>query len=87
MLLQGEYPFEDTDADKAQQLVVEGHRPSIYYDVWNSTDPVDLALKSIMIRCHEQDPGDRPSAREIEIYFKEMVRELDPGRLEMWGVT
>lgn len=86
MLLQGEYPFEDTDAETAQKLVVDGHRPSIYVDVWNSTDPIDQALKEIMIRCHEQDPIDRPSAREVETYLTGMVRKLDPGRLEEWGI-
>lgn len=78
MLLQEEYPFHDVDADEAQQLVMEGHRPSFYIDIWNSTDPVIQALKSIMIRCHEQYPNDRPSAREIELYLKSVVQEYDP---------
>jgi serine/threonine protein kinase len=85
MLLQGEWPFEESDATEAQKLVSEGHRPDFYIDIWNSTDPVDQALKSIMIRCHEQDPSDRPSAREVEMFLKEKIGQLDPGRLEGWG--
>lgn len=77
MLLQEEYPFHGMDSEEAQALVMNGHRPSFYLDIWNSTDPVIQALKSIMIQCHEQDPNDRPSAREVEMYLKTIVRQYD----------
>ena len=86
MLLQGEYPFDDVDADEARKLVIAGHRPTFYIDIWNSTDPVNVALKHIMIQCHEQNPEDRPSARQVEQYLKDILRQLDPGRLEQWGL-
>lgn len=87
MLLQNEYPFGDVDADEAQQSIIEGRRPSFYLDIWNSTDPVIVALKSIMILCHEQEPKDRPSARYVVSFLKSKLRELDPGRLELWGLS
>jgi hypothetical protein len=79
MLLQEEYPFHDMDADEAQKLVISGQRPSFYVDIWNSTDPIIQALKSIMIQCHEQDPNERPSAHEVEMYLRATVQKYDPG--------
>jgi hypothetical protein len=50
-------------------LVIKGVRPAIYYDVWNSTDPIIMALKEAMIMCHEGDPQDRASSREVEVFL------------------
>jgi hypothetical protein len=86
MLLQGEYPFADIEADEAQKLVIQGHRPTFYIDVWNSTDPVDKAIKAIMIRCHEQDPLLRPSSRDVALYLSSFLNQVDPGRIEQWGL-
>ena len=64
MLLQEEWPFQDVETDKeAQELVVNGVRPSFDEAVWNSTDAVDLALKEAMILCHQQNVTRRASAR------------------------
>ena len=38
-----------------------------------------------MAMCHEQDPKDRKSAREVADFLKQKLREIDPGRLEAWG--
>jgi hypothetical protein len=35
--------------------------------------------------CHEQEPEDRSTARQVENSLKAKLRELDPGRLEQWG--
>jgi serine/threonine protein kinase len=85
MLLQGEYPFDDIETDEAQKLVIQGHRPTFYVDVWNSTDPIDKTIKAVMIKCHEQDPVLRPTAREIMTNLTRFLKKVDPGRLEKWG--
>jgi hypothetical protein len=87
MMLQGEWPFQDKKEDEAKELVKEGHRPSFYVDVWNSPDPVDQAIKQAMIMCHEQDPAERASAREVENFLKQKMHELDPGQLDGWGIA
>jgi hypothetical protein len=86
MLLQKELPFDDISQKEARNLVKKGHRPSFFVDIWNSTDPVNIVLKEAMSKCHEQEPGDRPSAREIETFLKKKMQELDPGQMETWGV-
>lgn len=78
MLLQKEWPFMDVDEKEARKLVKQGYRPSFDTEVWNSTDPVDQALKEAMFMCHEQEPEDRASAQQIETYLKEKLLELFP---------
>ena len=84
MLLQQEWPFTGIKSKKAHSLVKKGERPSIYKDVWNSPDPIIQALKEAMIMCHEQDPTERSSAREVEVFLKKKLEEFDPGRLKEW---
>lgn len=71
-------------AQEAQNMVRTGYRPSFYQDVWDSKDPYDVALKEAMLKCHEQDPKDRPTARELALLMKGKLEELDPGLLESW---
>lgn len=85
MLLQEEWPFAGLSIIEAQELVKQGRRPDIYYDLWNSSEPVNRALKQGMIWSHQQDPKRRCSARQLEEYLKEQMRQLDPGQLEKWG--
>lgn len=87
MLLQGDWPFDDVSSDTAHALVINGTRPTIYMDLWYSDDPVNKALKEVMMMCHEHDPADRPSARQVEAFLMDKMRELDPGHLETWGLA
>jgi hypothetical protein len=84
-LFTGEGPFDDTEVEAAQKLVMDGVRPTIYEDLWNSTDSVNQVLKQAMMMCHAQNPADRASARVVETFLKDSMRQLDPGRLEEWG--
>ena len=70
MLLQRDWPFREVEEKEAKRLVKEGYRPSFDAAVWNSTDPIDMALKEAMIMSHEQEPEDRASARLIESFLK-----------------
>jgi serine/threonine protein kinase len=86
-LVQMEYPFQDVSSRTARERVMSGYRPSIYVDVWNSTDPAVQAIKEAMILCHVQDPKKRVSMRQVERLLKMRLEEIDPGRLQMWGDT
>lgn len=86
-LLQEEYPFRTRKTEEAQELVKNGRRPDIYFDLWNSTDPVNQALKEGMVMSHQQYPVERWSARELAGHFKQKMRELDPAQLEKWGLS
>ncbi|KAL7563153.1 hypothetical protein ACA910_014432 [Epithemia clementina (nom. ined.)] len=85
MLLQMEWPFKDETTQKAKDLVQDGYRPSFYEDVWNSDDPYDVTLKKAMLMCHEQEPANRSSAREVANYLKTQLETLNPGVLQTWG--
>ena len=85
ILLQMEWPFREETTQKAQDMVKGGYRPSFYEDVWNSKDPYDQALKQGMLMCHEQEPENRSSAREVANYLKTQLEALHPGLLQSWG--
>jgi len=65
-------------------MIVEGYRPSFYEDVWNSTDPYDMALKDAMLKCHEQSPDDRPTALELANWMKRQLNHLEPSPVDDW---
>lgn len=86
MLLTNMWPFiEDTDED-AQAQVKKGLRPPISEEVWNSTNPILNDLKEAMFKCHEQDPMERATAREVETLLLRSLHHHDPEALERWGL-
>jgi serine/threonine protein kinase len=86
MLLTNMWPFiEDTDGD-AQAQVKKGLRPPIPEGVWNSTNPILNDLKEAMFKCHEQDPMERATAREVETLLLRSLHHHDPEALERWGL-
>ena len=87
MLLQEEWPFFDVPLEHAYELVKNGTRPSIYEDIWYSTDPIDVTLKEAMIMCHEHKPERRVSARTVERYLVNKMRHLDPEYLDSLGLA
>jgi serine/threonine protein kinase len=87
MLLQGDWPFYDVPQETAMELVKNGTRPSVYMDVWFSTDPIDVALKEAMMMCHEQNATERASARMIEQYLLSIMKQLDYLQLAAWHLT
>jgi hypothetical protein len=84
MLLMQDWPFKGLSVETAQAKIKEGQRPDFYADVWNSTHPIDKALKTAMLMCHEQDVETRATARQVESFLKQQLAEIDPGRLESW---
>jgi len=85
VLLQQERPFKGVSSDEAMQMVINGTRPTMYEDVWNSPDPITQILIQAMKMCHEHSPNKRASAREVERFLKNAMKKYDPGTLEEWG--
>jgi serine/threonine protein kinase len=84
MLLQEEWPFQGVNVEEAQKQVMEGVRPTFYKDIWDSTHPIDVALKEAMMMCHAQKPSERATARQVEQYLIAVLEKVDPGRLAQW---
>jgi hypothetical protein len=85
-----ERAFYDVTEEAAQELVIQGKRPSpngnTAAQLWTSNDPVDLALKSAMDMCLTYNVTERATARQVETFLKTQLERIDPGRLEAWGV-
>ena len=77
-----EWPFRGVKAEDAAEKVKKGFRPSFYADIWNSADPADQALKTAMMMCHEHNATERSTARQVEAYLAERLRQL-----EMEGIS
>lgn len=80
-----ELPFQDMKAKDAAEKIKAGERPSFYADVWDSPDPLIQALKSAMIMCHHHNVTERATARQVETFLKDTLKEYGPGCLEDWG--
>ena len=85
VLLQLERPFKGVSSDEAMQMVMNGTRPTMHEDVWNSSDPITQTLIQAMKMCQEHSPHKRASAREVERFLKNAMKKYDPGTLERWG--
>jgi serine/threonine protein kinase len=75
-ILSGDMPFEHTKEKEAQTLVKDGKRPEIPGDVLKSEDVAIKAILSVIKRCWEQDPNDRPTASEVRDEFKKVMDGL-----------
>lgn len=75
-ILSGNMPFEDIKEKEAQKLVKEGERPEIPDDVLESEDVAVKAILSVIKRCWEQDPKDRPTASEVRDEFKKLMDKM-----------
>lgn len=84
MLLTNMWPYHGVKEKTAKKNVVKGVRPVLFADIVDSTDPIDIAIRTAMYMCHETDPVERASARQVETYLKERLEEIDPGRLDEW---
>jgi hypothetical protein len=80
-----QWPFKYYNEKGIKRAINHGERPFMFPDVQNSTDPIDRTLLEAMEMCFHQNPADRATARQVEVFLKDKLRALDPGRLEAWG--
>jgi hypothetical protein len=87
-LLTLEEVFQGLSEKKVKKRVKKGERPVPVdtHGVWDSSDPIDKALKAAMEMCLIKDIAERATARQVETFLKRKLQEIDPGRLEAWGV-
>lgn len=78
MILTQQWPWKDIKEKEAQRRVKRGERPEVPKSIHNSHDPVDKTLIQAMRMCHKQDPKQRATARQVETFLKDKLRELDP---------
>ena len=87
ILLSNNYPWRAIPTWKeAAELVKEGKRPPMLKEVLQSEHPVDRALLEAMHMSQEQDPKERASALQVLNVLQDVLEEIDPGRLQAWGV-
>jgi hypothetical protein len=87
-LLTLEEVFHGVSDKKARKRVKNGERPipKDIHKVWNSSDPIDMALEAAMNMCLIADITERATARQVEAFLMRKLEEIDPGRLRAWGV-
>mmetsp|Transcript_26206 Transcript_26206/g.40197 ORF Transcript_26206/g.40197 Transcript_26206/m.40197 type:complete len:97 (-) Transcript_26206:23-313(-) len=84
MLLTTWWPFEDVSDKEAKQLVKAGDRPRLLKSIVESEDPIEKSLLEAMYMCHRQSPTERASARDVERFLMNKMKEIDPGTLKEW---
>jgi serine/threonine protein kinase len=87
MLLTGYWPFEEYTDEEAQEQVKTGLRPTFPMEIWNSSDSNLQAVKEAMILCHEQEPSQRATARQIEAVLLQALQKQRPNILQEWGLA
>ena len=84
LLLVLDWPFYGLSSSKVYKNVGSGIRPNVSQEIAESPDPSLQALKKAMEMCFVHNQYERPSARDVEVYLKEKLEELDPGRIAAW---
>ena len=78
------WPFEDVSDKQAKKLVKGGDRPRLPKSITESEDPITKALLEAMYMCHRQSQTERASAREVETFLMNKMKEIDGGTLAEW---
>jgi len=68
-LLMDKWPYEELykekNTDAVSKLIVMGNRDSLSTELLESTDPIDVAIRTAMRMCWVHDWRKRPSAKEL----------------------
>ena len=83
----GWYELEHQISTRAWlQKFKDGERPPLSREVIESPDPSIQALRAALSMCNIYEPAERKSSREVEAFLTAKLEEIDPGRLQAWGV-
>lgn len=77
-MLTQHWPWKEFSEKEAKRRVKQGQRPAIPDSVRNSSDPVDVTLSEALKMTQWQDPQERATARQVETFLKDKLRELSP---------
>jgi serine/threonine protein kinase len=91
VLLMLEWPFYDIDYEEEEDgdddddriafivdQILQGRRPSIPDNIWNSSNAIERALVMAIRMCLVPDPIKRASARQVETYLVSQLKKIDP---------
>ena len=68
--------------EKIARAKLRGAKPRVPPEIRNSTDPNIKAVLTAMNRCYRNDPGLRPSSREIADYLQSQLDALESSELD-----
>lgn len=68
--------------EKIARAKLRGAKPRVPPEIRNSTDPSIKAVLTAMNRCYRNDPGLRPSSREIADYLQSQLDALESSELD-----
>lgn len=79
-LLVGEAPFAYIDDyKKAIKKITDGVAPPLPASMKSTTDASLQALISVMQKCRQLSPEDRPTSREVARFLQESLETVEPG--------
>ena len=70
VLLTGTYPFPEKSKKEVKKAVANGERPKFSERLLNNPDPNERALIDAARMCWVQDPKERASAREVQLFLQ-----------------
>lgn len=76
MMLSQQWPWEGLEEKEAIKRVMDGRRPEIPKSIQKSNPAVQTLLEAMRM-SQKQDSEERATAREVESFLKEKLRELE----------
>jgi serine/threonine protein kinase len=70
-----------------KKRIIQGERPAFPDAISKSSHPVDLVLQKAMAMCQKHEPNERATAAEVATLLQLTLAQVDPGRLEQWGLS
>jgi len=70
VLLTGTYPFPEKSKKEVKKAVGKGERPRFSEDLLNNPDENEKALIDAARMCWVQDPSERASARQVQLFLQ-----------------
>lgn len=75
-IISGDMPFEGINEKEAIQMVKDGERPKIPREALQSDDLAIKTIVSVIKKCWEQNPKDRPSASSVRDKLKQVMDKI-----------
>ena len=85
-ILMRERPWYELRTVTLLKRLLKGERPPLSEEIVNSQGPSTMALRDAIQLCNKYLPVNRATARQVETFLKQRLEEIDPGRLQSWGV-
>jgi len=81
-LLMDKWPYEELYKEKntkaVSKLIVMGNRDELSTELLESTDPIDVAIRTAIRMCWVHDWRKRPSAKEVADFLLDEKSKIAP---------